>query len=169
MNMKTELRLNAKELRKNLDITRISDNAVKIIRENNFYKTSNHVMLFYPTKYEINLLALLDDEKNFYLPRVNGKNLEICTYKNGDVLKLSDLHIKEPQTEPVEPDIIDLVIVPALMVDKNKFRLGYGGGYYDRFLVDKKFKTLCVIPKELYVNDLPKEDYDIPLDEIVVI
>ena len=142
MNKKTELRLNAKEQRKNLNIAKISAEAVRLIRGNKLYKNSNHVMLFYPTKYEINLLSLLEDKKNFYLPRVKGKELEICPYKKDDELMLSDLHIKEPQTDPVEPDIIDLVIVPALMADKNNYRLGYGGGYYDRFLFGKQFKTL---------------------------
>ena len=169
MNMKTELRLNAKELRKNLDRANLSVCAVKKIRENNLYKNSNHVMLYYPAKYEINLLALLEDEKNFYLPRVCGKDLEICPYKNGDILKLSELHIEEPQTEPVSSDIIDLVIVPALMADKNNYRLGYGGGYYDRFLSGKKFKTLCIVPKELYTDNLPREEFDIPINEIVII
>ena len=49
-------------------------------------------------------------------------------------MEISNFGIKEPCSEPVAPDILDLIIVPALMVDKNGYRLGYGGGFYDRFL-----------------------------------
>ncbi len=169
MNKKTELRLSAKELRKSLDIGKISASAVKSVRENNLYINSNHIMLFYPTKYEINLLELLNDEKKFYLPRVNSNDLEVCPYKKDDMLKISELHIEEPQTQPIDANIIELVIVPALMADKNNYRLGYGGGYYDRFLYGKNFNTICTLPKELYVDNLPHENYDIQIDEIIVV
>ena len=75
MNNKTVLRINAKELRKTLDMKSMSENLVQKIREHEIYKYSKHVLLFYPTKYEVNLLELLKDDKKFYFPRVKEKDL----------------------------------------------------------------------------------------------
>lgn len=169
MKNKTELRTNAKDMRKNLNITELSSKAVMLIKENILYKKSKNVMLFYPTKYEIDLRGLLSDNKNFYLPRVHRQNLEVCPYKIGDKLEKSKLNIEEPITEPISPDVLDLVIVPALMADKNGYRLGYGGGFYDRFLSDKHARTLCVIPKEFHIEKLPTDNFDKKIDEIIVI
>ena len=77
MNSKTDLRRRAKELRKNLPISEISDKLADLIRSSTNYISAKNVMLFYPTKYEIDLRKLLKDYKNFYLPRVNGKDLEV--------------------------------------------------------------------------------------------
>ena len=165
---KNILRNKAKEIRKTLDIEKISIYLAKKIHQDKIFQKSKNVMLFYPTKYEINLLTLINKEKNFYLPRVNGKNIEVCPYETGINLYKSSLGIMEPTTNAISPRILDLIIVPALMCDKNGYRLGYGGGYYDRFLKDIKCATISAIPKELYVDELPFEKYDIPLQKIFI-
>jgi len=132
------------------------------------YRNAQNVMLYYPTKYEMNLLKLLEDNKNFYLPKVEGKNLLVCPYKTSDKLIKSAFNILEPDTIPVKPEILDLIIVPALSVDNDGYRLGYGGGFYDRFLgVNLKSKTLCALPKQLITDHLPHEDFDIPVDIVI--
>ena len=125
-------------------------------------------MIYYPKDGEINLLDLLNDKKTFYLPRVNNKYLDICPYKIGDKLKMSEFNVLEPVNNSVKCEELDLVIVPSLMADSLNFRLGYGGGYYDRFLCDS-FKTLTVIPKELFIEKLPTDKFDKKIDQIIVI
>ena len=170
MDNKTELRIKAKSIRKNLDISAISAKAVTLIKQHRFYINSSNIMIFYPTKYEINLLTLIADEKNYYLPKVEGEKLLVCPYNKYCKLEKSSFNIFEPCSNPVRTDILNLVIVPALMADNFGYRLGYGGGFYDRFLSDcaPKTKTLTVIPKELLVNKLPREDFDRKIDEIIV-
>lgn len=167
MKSKTDYRLYAKELRKNLDMQGLSIRMVKKIRNEDYYVNTKNVMLFYPLSHEINLLDLLSDiNKNFYFPKVSGKELLACPYSTQ--MKKSDLNIMEPCTDPVDPEILDLVIVPALMADCKKYRLGYGGGFYDRFLpCCKNAFKLGVVPKELFVNELPHEEFDVPLDKII--
>ena len=132
---KQQLRKWAKEERKKLNTTELSNFLVQKLQDTSEYKNAKHIMFFYPLEYEINLLPLLNDKsKNFYLPKINGKNLLCCSYKNGDILCESCFKTKEPLTEPIDKSILDLVIVPALAVDKNFYRLGYGGGFYDRWL-----------------------------------
>lgn len=170
MEGKSSLRIKAKNIRKNLPMADISIKLAELIKQTEVYKNSHSVMLFYPAEHEVDLRTLLSDDKNFYLPRVKGKELEICPYKSGDELKESNFGIFEPVLKPVEPEILDLVIVPALMCDRHGYRLGYGGGYYDRFLSkNKKLKTIIPIPKELYVNELPHEIHDIKVDEVIFV
>ncbi len=166
--MKTDLRIKAKDIRKSLNISKISATLVGLISKHPAYMDAKNVMLFYPTKYEMNLLGLLSEGKNFYLPKVMAQDLLVCKYQEGEHLIKSDFNIFEPCSDPVEPDVLDLVIVPALMVDKMGYRLGYGGGFYDRFLAKyPDVKTLCALPKELCIETLPHENFDIPIDIII--
>lgn len=167
MDNKTDLRIWAKSIRKTLMISDISHIITYKIRQNPLYKNAKNVLIFYPTKYELNLLTLLDDDKNFYLPKVNGENIFVCPFKKGDLLKISDFNIKEPCNQPVGEDILDLVIVPALAADNNGFRLGYGGGFYDRFLSKHKIKSIVPIAKELLIEKLPVDVFDIPVDCVI--
>ena len=168
MENKIDLRVKAKLIRKELDIPNISLHIINLIRENELYKKAQNVMLFYPKKYEIDLLSLLDDNKNFYLPRVRGDFLEVCPFSRGDLLSVSGFNVKEPCSEAVSPSILDLVFVPALMVDKFGYRLGYGGGFYDRFL--KKYpyiNTILPISSKLIVEELPHDIYDCKVKNIL--
>ena len=168
MDSKSDLRKKAKCIRKSLSIAEKSTIAIKKIRENTLYIPAKNVLIYYPLRYELNLLALLDDEKNFYLPRVCGENLQICPFKKGDKLVASSFNICEPCSNSINPRNLDLVVVPALMADKSGFRLGYGGGFYDRFLVENNaVKTILPIAKELIVEELPHEEFDIKIDEII--
>ena len=189
---KADFRINAKNIRKSLDIKTISHKICEKIRNHNIYKSSQNVMIFYPMKYEIDLLELLQDNKNFYLPKVSsitlarniisagegagvselanctpaGEEILVCPYSKN--LKKSDLNIYEPCTEPVNPEILDLIFVPALMVDEENYRLGYGGGFYDRFLAKyPDIITITPIAKELIVDKLPHDEFDKRIDEII--
>lgn len=168
MDNKSDLRLRAKSIRKNLDIEVLSNVAVEKIRNLDIYKNAQNILIFYPMKFEINVLELLKDDKNFYLPKVKGENLLICPYEFGDELSKSSLNIKEPCSNPITPNIIDLAVIPGLMVDKSNYRLGYGGGFYDRFLAQNShIKTILPISKELIIEKLPVEKFDKKFDIVL--
>ena len=146
MENKTALRTEIKSLRKNLDITGISKILVEKIKMHQAFKSADNVMLYYPLKYEINLL--------------------VCPYN--DNFQKSELNILEPCSEPVSAEILDLIIVPALAIDKNNYRLGYGGGFYDKFLSKNPgIKTLVPICSKFVYEKLPHEDFDVPVDYAV--
>ncbi len=170
MTDKNDLRKNAKYIRETLSISEKSELAVAQIRKHSFYKNATNILIYYPLKFELNLLALLDDKKNFFLPRVCGQNLQICPFKKGDKLEKSRFNVCEPCSTPITPEQIDLAIVPALMADSFGYRLGYGGGFYDRFLTkNSNIKTILPIAKELFVEKLPHECFDIPVNDVIII
>ena len=167
MNNKTDFRIKAKSIRKGLDIDKISAILCEKIQQNTQYQMAKNVLFFYPLEYEINLLELVRDEKKFYLPRVNGDNLEICPYNFGDYLKQGKFKTKEPITKPVDISIIDLIILPALAADKNNYRLGYGKGYYDRLLSQSDTFTILPLPKALIFEKIPTEPHDKKVNLII--
>ena len=120
MQTKTELRNWAKEERKNLNMSELSNKLVKKLQATNEYRQAKNIMIFYPLSNEVNLLSLLDDKsKKFYLPKIVGKDLQCCPFNSGENLCESCFKTKEPLSKPVEKSLIDLVVVPALAVDKN--------------------------------------------------
>lgn len=62
---------------------------------------------------------------------------------------------------------IDLVLVPNLLCDRDGYRLGYGGGYYDRWLADYNGVTVALCPKERMTEKLPRETFDIPVQIVI--
>lgn len=166
---KIELRNNAKHIRKTLDIKSISEKIVENISALEIYQKAQHVMIFYPIGHEVNLLALMNDDKQFYLPKVDGDQLLVCPYKKKDKLLVSDFKTHEPTTEPVNPDILDVIFVPALVVDKHFNRIGYGGGFYDRFLSKKapNATKIVAIPSALTIEKIPEENFDEKINVII--
>ena len=162
------LRRLAKDKRKELDMETISTILVKKLVQTKEYKSSKNIMIFYPMSEEVNLLPLLDNNsKNFYLPRINGDELECCLYCIGDELCGSKFHTLEPVCKACDKTIIDIAVVPALACDKKGYRLGYGGGFYDRFLKDFNGIKICCIPKELIFETIFPEEHDIKMDLII--
>ncbi|MBE7710932.1 MAG: 5-formyltetrahydrofolate cyclo-ligase [Cyanobacteria bacterium SIG31] len=167
---KKQLRSWAKEIRKNLDMQTISKELVLKLRNSEEYILAKNIMLFYPKQGEVDLLEILEDKsKSFYLPKINGENLLCCSYKRGDELCESCFKTKEPLTDSISDKILDLVIVPALAVDRNGYRLGYGGGYYDRFLQNISAMTLVCIPENLIVDTIYPDEHDVCIKKIITI
>ena len=167
MKNKTDLRTHYKSIRKTLDRNLTSKIIVEKIKKLDIYESSKNIMLFYPMPDEIDLRDLTNDfSKNFFYPRVSGKNLLVCP-NNNEFIK-SKFGVLEPTSNPVSPEILDLIFVPALAVDKNFYRLGYGGGYYDRFLENNPtIITITPIFKELITEELPTENFDKPINYII--
>lgn len=164
---KDDLRQKAKEIRNELDMKSISSRIVSNIRNLEVYKNSKHVMLFYPLGNEVDLLELLNDDKQFYLPRVKGEDLEVCPYKSGDKLLKSGFKVLEPTNEPINKNILDLVLVPALCVDEKCNRLGYGKGFYDRFLKDFKGVSIIPVPRSLVFSGICADRHDVCCSGVV--
>ncbi|MGM9522530.1 MAG: 5-formyltetrahydrofolate cyclo-ligase [Oscillospiraceae bacterium] len=67
----------------------------------------------------------------------------------------------------LEPENIDLAVVPAVAFDRENFRLGRGGGYYDRYLSRTRAFTVGLTCQRLLLEKVPREEYDIPVNCII--
>ena len=111
-------------------------------------------------------LSLIAAGKKLLLPRISGSELEWVQW-NGDENQIDKKkRISEPVGEPfTDLATIDLILVPALRMDSEGYRLGQGGGYYDRFLPKvNAWKVGLLHDGELSSQKLPREPHDVPLD-----
>jgi len=110
--------------------------------------------------------ALVAAGKTLLLPRISGLSLEWVEW-NGTQ---ENLKVSKKIREPIGPAISDLaiieiVVVPALRIDRRGYRLGQGGGFYDRALPQLQAWSIGLIhPDEISSEDLPTEEWDQPLD-----
>ncbi len=105
--------------------------------------------------------------KHFFLPRVNGVNLDILPYEESR-LELGSFHIEEPTGhDTVDPSEIELIVVPAVAYDRRGNRLGRGKGFYDRLLGDVKATKIGVGYEFQLLDELPAEQHDVPMDMII--
>lgn len=139
------------------------------------FKNADTVLLYYPTRREPNLTPLIDIclrwGKNVAFPISVTETLELdfrlITSEN--LLAEGAYGIKEPLQSCPKAEISkkSLCVVPALAVDKNGYRLGYGKGYYDRFLSQNPCIPICAIFSELTCDVLPAEQTDVPVRIII--
>ncbi len=115
--------------------------------------------------------TLILSGKRVYLPKTYPSKRLLRfkrTYTLGELVP-GAFGIKEPPEENPEgfPGARDIVVVPAVAVDRDGFRLGYGGGYYDRFLKGTEARKVALVFSLQVVSLVPREAHDVRVDYIV--
>lgn len=139
------------------------------------YQKAKTIFCYCATPQEISMDALLSDAleqgKQVCVPRCERPGIMSARQIRAlSELKQGKFDIREPDAcAPVVPPAqIDLCIVPCLCADQDGYRLGYGGGYYDRFLAQTSAYTVLICAESRVLSSpLPREATDIPCDCIV--
>lgn len=164
MSCKTVLRREMIEKRKALSLKN-GEVFVNIIKELECYKKAKTVMLYMPIKGEADVTGLLGDEKLFLAPVTEGDEMYAC--RVGEMVK-GAFGVPEPfDKTPFDKKDIDLVIVPGVAFDKEGNRMGFGKGYYDRFLKDMKAVKAGVCHAFQLMDKIPSAPHDVKMDMIV--
>ena len=133
------------------------------------------IALYYPSNFELNILKILELKyflaQNILLPIIEKDNLmKFYMWKKNDVLSVNKFGLLEPvKTKSKVPD---LMLIPTLAFDKKKFRLGYGKGFYDRYLnkylkQNRDILTVGVAFSFQKHHKLPINHNDVKLDFIL--
>jgi 5-formyltetrahydrofolate cyclo-ligase len=129
------------------------------------YRRAHTVMAFSSVGSEPDtdsLFARLEaDGKQLLLPRVDGARIVAVPTCRKEPMVRSPFGVAEPQGPPVDSSTIDLVVVPGLGFTPGGRRLGYGGGFYDRFLADFTGPSVGVCFVEQLLDELPAEAHDV--------
>ena len=122
---------------------------LKLIKSR-FKKKIKRIALYFPSNFELNVLKILEfnniSSQDILLPVIDKNNrMNFFSWKKNDVLFVNEFGILEPTKTIVK--IPDIILVPILAFDKNKYRLGYGKGFYDRYLNKylKQFKNILTV------------------------
>ena len=140
------------------------------IWDNNFYHLylSNDLNKEVETNKLINLL--FDKNKRVFVPKIVGKDLIHIEINKNTSYSKNKLGIREPVSSiKIDEDLFEVIFVPLLAFDKQGDRVGYGGGYYDKFLVNIKQNAITIGLSLFDPIDkiIDIEKHDIKLDYVV--
>lgn len=132
------------------------------------FQRAQTVLAYFSVRQEPDLNSLFSLPKVWGFPRCQGQSLTWHQWRPGDPLQPGAYGILEPlaKADVILPSTVDLLLIPALAVDDRGYRLGYGGGYYDRLLAQPDWRpvmTLGILFASARVPDLPTDPWDIPL------
>ena len=150
--------------------SRIADVFCRLIS----YKYASQVLFYASTPDEISTEKIFQnairDGKACYFPRCYAESkMKYFRAYSLDELKEDAFNIKAPldSAEEYTPQPSDICIVPAMAYDKKGYRLGYGKGFYDRFLSGFDGIKVGFCYKDFLVPDLPKGRFDVSVDLLV--
>lgn len=112
----------------------------------------------------------LEENKCLAAPRIEGKEMKFFRVKSLEELVPGIWGIPEPAAGAQEVKEAGIMLVPGLAFDKKGYRLGYGGGYYDRYLSarpDLAENTIGLAYQAQLVDKVPSQEYDLPVKKIV--
>lgn len=179
---KKSLRKQYLEKRSNLPMNIVeekSDIITNRLLSLDIYKNSSFIMSYVSFRKEVRtktlMISSLNKGKRIGVPITVPETKELIVSELKDFhreLSLGYYNILTPKSQYiriVSPDIVNLVIVPGAVFDKDGYRVGYGGGYYDRFLKKLNKDSIKLgLAYDLQLTDsVPKDDYDIPVDYIL--
>ena len=147
---------------------------IKIIKDK-FKNRKINISIYYPSFYEVDVLKVIDLENskkiNFLLPIIEHNNfMNFYKWKKNDVLFINRFGLLEPQRSSKK--IPDIVLLPLIAFDKNKNRIGYGKGFFDKYLnrfikKHKKILTVGIAFSFQKHHNLPVNDKDYKLDYVI--
>lgn len=147
----------------------IVEKLCKIIMENNF----KNIMIFMDMKNEIRITKILDmfSDRKFFIPKTfSGGIMKVTEYEKEKLILHRFGYYESSSEDYADETLIELVVVPGVAFDRNRNRIGFGGGYYDRFLQGLKEKhdrgnqrlplTVAVCHDFQLLDSIPSEPHD---------
>ena len=134
------------------------------------YKNAKTIYGYLPYNQEVRTVPMLqkalDDGKRVAVPKCYGDEMRFIYLEDLSQVDCGYCGIPEPiADEPVADDPTALVLMPGLAFTERGDRMGYGGGFYDKFLAaEPNHPTLALCYAFQMVEHIPTEDYDIPVD-----
>ena len=184
-NRKTDLQIEKDKIRKEILKKRNDLSTEEVEKKSNlviqnlekFIKNAQNIMIFMDMKNEVKITKLMKlyPEKSFFIPKITdskNREMKINKYKENELVLHKFGYYESSSSDFYNENILDIVIVPAVVFDFEKNRIGFGGGYYDTFLKkirgeNKKVLFVGVCYDFQIVDEVPTESHDMILNFIV--
>jgi 5-formyltetrahydrofolate cyclo-ligase len=173
---KAELRRGLLQKRRSLSVGEWrsrSDRICEQLQAHPLFMQAKTVLAYFSFRQEPDLSPLLtNNHYNWGFPRCVGESLVWHLWKPDDSLQVGAYGILEPDVSApiIAPEAVDLILVPCVACDSQNYRLGYGGGYYDRLLsvpVWAKKPTIGIVFDFAYLSQIPIDTWDKPLQAVI--
>ena len=184
-NKKTDLQLEKNKIRQeilkkrnNLSTEEVEKKSDLIIQNlEKFIKNAENIMIFMDMKNEVKITKLMKlyPEKSFFISKITdskNREMKINKYKENELVLHKFGYYESSSSDFYNENILDIVIVPAVVFDLEKNRIGFGGGYYDTFLKkirggNKKVLFIGICYDFQIIEKVPAEEHDVVLDFVV--
>jgi 5-formyltetrahydrofolate cyclo-ligase len=151
-----------------------SEKIQKRLKEINAFRNAQKIGAYYPIGSEILtqdiIQELLSNGKDVFLPKVTGEKMEFRKITDFSSLERGSFDIMEPKDDCLVDNCLDVILVPTVGISPIGVRLGYGHGFYDKFLAEYKNATTTTISLTLekqIVKNIPKSEHDVIIDWII--
>lgn len=173
---KKELRRQIREQKRAMtedDIRRRSEALAAKFYASEAYQNAKTIYGYLPYNQEVRTVPMLEqairDGKRVAVPKVYGEEMKFLYLDDMTQVAKGYAGIPEPiADEPVAEDKTALVLMPGLAFDPQGHRVGYGGGFYDKFLAaEPEHPTLALCYEFQFLPSLETEEHDIPIDYVL--
>ena len=170
---KKALRASIRVKKRAMTIEEIEEKSAKLVElflASDAYKNAKSVYGYLPYNQEVRTTAamaqVLKDGKNLALPKIYGDRMDFIVVTDLSQVEKGYCGIPEPiHDEPLATDETALVLMPGMAFDREGHRMGYGGGFYDKFLErEPNHPTLALCYDFQLLEHLDTEAHDIPVD-----
>ena len=137
------------------------------------YRDAKTIYGYLPYNQEVRTVPMLEralkDGKRVAVPKVYGDTMKFIYLEDLSQVAKNEMGIPEPVADgPVADDETALVLMPGVAFDRAGHRIGYGGGYYDKFLAaEPHHPTLALCYDFQMLTHLDTEEFDIPVDQVI--
>lgn len=154
------------------DLMKIASSQIqKRLKKIKVFKHAQKIGAYYPIGSEIPTQDIIQEiiasGKEIYLPKVIGKDMEFRKISDFSSLEKGSFDIMEPRSQCPVDNQLDVILVPTIAASPLGVRLGYGHGYYDKFLSKNKINTIALTLEKQIVKSIPKTEHDVLIDWIV--
>lgn len=170
---KRELRKKIREQKREMtpqEIKTASAQLVQMFLKTELYRNAKTLYGYLPYNQEVRTVPILQqaltDGKGVAVPKVYGDEMKFIYLTDLNQVADGYAGIPEPIADgPVADDPTALVLMPGIAFDKEGHRIGYGGGFYDKFLArEPNHPTIALCYGFQVVEELPTEEFDVPVD-----
>ena len=149
----------------------VSEKMQKRLKKINTFRNAQKIGAYFPIGSEILtqdiIQELFSNGKEVFLPKVIGEKMEFRKITDFSSLEKGSFDIMEPKENCQIDNSLDVILVPTVGISPTGVRLGYGFGFYDRFLAEHKTTTISLTLEKQIVKNIPKSEHDIVIDWII--
>ncbi|QUC65093.1 5-formyltetrahydrofolate cyclo-ligase [Nitrosopumilus sp. K4] len=154
------------------DLMKIASSQIqKKLKKIASFRNAQKIGCYYPIGSEILTQDIMQEAlskgKQVFLPKVIKDEMEFRQITNFSSLETGRFDIMEPREDCPVNNSLDIIIVPTVGVSPIGVRIGYGHGYYDKFLSKNKIETISITLEKQIVKNIPKSKHDVLVDWIV--
>ena len=173
---KKALRREIREKKRAMSVEEIEERSARLgelFAQTDAYRKAKTVYGYLPYNQEVRTVPILEqairDGKRVAVPKVYGDTMRFLYLDDLSKVEKNEMGIPEPVAdEPVADDETALVLMPGVAFDEAGHRIGYGGGYYDKFLAaEPNHPTVALCYDFQMFAHLDTEEFDIPVDKVI--